>query len=120
LGIFSRKPPYPAPLNRPEAPMPNPDVLIPPAGEADYIPLRSDGQAFILDEENFVNMTPFLNSQYFNPSWRGENWTPYQNFGIAEHMLPMMSLWSDYDEFSLVHRCNTWHKFFEKWSGYGP
>jgi hypothetical protein len=117
---FRSKPPYPSPLSRPEAPMPNPDVLIPPAGETKFFPMRSDGQAYFLNIDNTVNVTDALNHCYFDPHFRAEVWGPYSNTFIVERMVTLCQLWPDYDEFSILRRMNNWHKFWEKYSGYGP
>jgi len=110
-------------LPMPAAPAPAPDqVIIPPQQNA-YFPMRADGQPFVLNEDWTVNLTDWLNHYYFNPSWRGEEWAPYQNYWIVERQCRSMALWSEYDEFTTFRFAwptNRIHKWFEKYSGYGP
>lgn len=107
-------------LNAPEAPMPNPDLLVTPPGESPYFPIRPDGQPFVLNQDLTVNLTDSLNRYYFNPRWRGEEWAPFNMYWVAERSIRMMPTWHEYDEFSILRVGNGWHKFWEKYSGYGP
>ncbi len=113
-GWFGKKlPPEPAAA-------PSTDALVPPPGEDQYFPIRADGQPYLLDIDNTVNLTDALNRFYFDPKWRGEIWTPYKDYTIVERAARMMSTWPDYDQMNLYHRGNHVSKFLEKWSGYGP
>ncbi len=107
-------------LPYPPAPMPNPDKLVKPAGETTVFPIRADGQPFVLDQDVTVNLTEALNRYYFNPAWRGEEWGPFNSFWIPEHAVVLMPTWQEYDQFSIYRVGNGFHKFFEKYSGYGP
>ncbi len=109
-----------ATLTLPQAPIPNPDKLVPPAGETTVFPLRADGQAFVLDQDVTVNMTDALNRYYYNPKWRGEEWGPFNSYWIVERGALLMPTWQEYDQFSIYRVGNGFHKFFEKYSGYGP
>lgn len=120
ISTCQAKNPYPTPLQQPEAPMPSPDALIPPPGENTYWPIRPDGQAFVLNQDLTCNYTDVLNRYYFNPSWRGEEWGPFQMYWVAERAVRTMPTWREYDEFSTLRIFNGWHKFWEKYSGYGP
>lgn len=107
-------------ISYPPAPAPSPDKLVPPAGEVTVFPIRADGQAFILDQDVTVNLTDALNRYYFNPKWRGEEWGPFNSYWIVERGVLMMPTWQEYDQFSILRVGNGFHKFFEKYSGYGP
>ena len=94
--------------------------LVPPPGEHTYYPVRQDGQNYVLNVDINVNMTQALNRFYFDPKWRGEEWVPYDQVTLIERATRMMSTWKEYDEFSQFRIFNGFHKFFEKYSGYGP
>lgn len=111
---------YPAPLAEPQAPMPSPDRLITPPGEVGTFPMRSDGQPFVLNIDESINMTDALNRYYYNPRWRGEEWGPVPFFWIPERMVRMLPTWEEYDQQNIFRRGNRWAKFLEKYSGYGP
>lgn len=109
--------------NYPAAPppkMPPADHLINPAGENIYFPMRQDGQPYVLNQDLTVNFTDTLNRFYYNPRWRGEHWSPYQMYTIVEKTALTMPTWREYDEFSTIRIMNGFHKFMEKYSGYGP
>jgi hypothetical protein len=106
--------------NFPEASTPNPDKLITPPGEIQYFPIRADGQPFVLNEDITVNWTDALNRYYYNPRWRGEVWSPLPHYWIVERSVRMMPTWPEYDQFSILRVGNGWHKFMERWSGFGP
>lgn len=107
-------------LNAPPARLPSPDNLVVPAQENAYFPIRSDGQAYVLGIDQTVNWTQALNDYYFDPKWRGETWGPYPQYFVVERAVRMMPTWQDYDQFSILRIFNGWHKFWEKYSGYGP
>jgi hypothetical protein len=107
-------------LTYPEAPMPNPDVLIPPPHQIEVMPSRADGQRFQIYADQTVNLTDAMNRYSYNPASRGLNIVPFEDYWVSERITRLMALWTDYDEFSLLHHWNGFHKFFEKWSGYGP
>lgn len=107
-------------MTYPPAPLPNPDKLITPPGETTTFPMRADGQAVYINEDITVNFTEALNRYYFNPKLRGEEWGPYQTYWIPERGIRMMATWEELDQFSILRVGNKWHKFMEKYSGYGP
>jgi hypothetical protein len=108
------------PITYPPAPEPAHDQLITPPGEETFYPIRADGQPYVLNVDRTVNLTAALNSFYYNPKWRGEQWTPFDQFDSIERACRMMATWREYDEFSELRILNGWHKWWEKWSGYGP
>jgi hypothetical protein len=109
-----------APMLYPPAPMPPRDKLIVPPGEDPYFPVRADGQPYVLNVDRTVNLTTALNQFYYNPRWRGEVWTPFDQFDSIERATMLMGTFREYDEFSELRVLNGFHKFFEKYSGYGP
>ena len=111
---------YPAPLAQPAAPQPSPDILITPPGEVSTFPMRPDGQPFVLNIDESINMTDALNRYYYNPRWRGEEWGPVPWYWIPERMVRMMPSWEEYDQQNIFRLGNRWAKFFEKYSGFGP
>lgn len=94
--------------------------LVPPPGENTYFPIREDGQNYVLNVDTSVNLTQALNRFYYDPKWRGEEWVPFDQVSQIERATRMMSTWKEYDEFSQLRIFNGFHKFFEKFSGYGP
>lgn len=112
----------PAPLSQPPAPLPGPDVLITPPGEHIYFPMRPDGQPYYIQNDETVNYTEALNHFYYDPKWRGEEWAPFQCWWIAERAVRLMPTWNEFNNFSTWRRFNVnpWHKFWERYSGYGP
>jgi len=109
-----------APILYPSAPMPPRDRLVVPPGESIYFPVRTDGQPYVLNVDRTVNLTSALNQFYYNPKWRGEVWTPFDQFDSIERATRLMGTWREYDEFSSLRVFNGFHKFFEKYSGFGP
>ncbi len=91
-----------------------------PPGESIYFPVRTDGQPYVLNVDRTVNLTSALNQFYYNPKWRGEVWTPFDQFDSIERATRLMGTWREYDEFSSLRVFNGFHKFFEKYSGFGP
>lgn len=104
----------------PPAARPPRDRLISPPGEEIFYPIRTDGQAYVLNVDRTINLTQALNNFYYDPRWRGEVWTPFDQVDTIERATRLMSTWREYDEFSALRVLNNWHKFWEKYSGYGP
>ncbi len=107
-------------ITYPDATMPSPDRLIPAPGENSYFPMRHDGQPFILDIDNTINLTEPLNRFYYDPNWRGEVWGPFNCYSVGERAVRMMPTWPAYDAATYSRKLTGVHKFFEKWSGFGP
>lgn len=85
-----------------------------------YFPVRFDDQPLYLMQNTTVNLTETLNRFYLDPHWRGEVWSPFEQFSIVEKMQRNMATWKEYDEFSELRIWNRWHKFWERASGFGP
>ena len=100
-----------------EAPV---DLLVTPPGEEAYFPVRPDGQPFLVNIDTTVNLTDKINGFYYDPKFRGEVWAPFDQVSLIERATRMMSTWAEYDQFSIYRKFNGVHKFFEKYSGYGP
>lgn len=107
-------------LPEPAAVMPASDILITPPGEEAYFPVRPDGQPFLVNIDTTVNLTDRISGFYYDPKFRGEVWAPFDQVSLIERATRMMSTWPEYDEFSIYRKLNGVHKFFEKYSGYGP
>jgi hypothetical protein len=99
---------------------PSADRLPRMPGEAFQFPTNSDGSPFVLDIDTTVNFTDALNRFYYDPKWRGEVWVPFNQWTVAERATRLMSTWPEYDEFSQYRKLNHVHKFFERYSGFGP
>lgn len=99
---------------------PSADRLPRMPGEAFQFPTNSDGSPFVLDVDTTVNFTDALNRFYYDPKWRGEVWVPFNQWTVAERATRLMSTWPEYDEFSQYRKLNHVHKFFERYSGFGP
>lgn len=108
----------PAFIEEPHAP--RRDGLVPPPAENAYFPVREDGQPYMLNVDTSVNLTTALNRFYYDPKWRGEVWSPYDQVSAIERATRLMSTWKEYDEFSELRIFNKWHKFWERASGFGP
>lgn len=104
----------------PAAPLPDHNKLIPPPGEQSYFPVREDGQPYILNIDRTVNLTEALNRMYYNPKWRGEDWTPFDHVENIERACRLMGTWKEYDEANIYRVFTPVNKFFEKYSGFGP
>lgn len=89
-------------------------------GEVTVFPTNPDGSQFVLDIDTTINFTDSFNRFYYDPKWRGEVWVPFNQWTIAERATRRMSTWSEYDEFSEYRKLNHVHKFFERYSGFGP
>lgn len=107
-------------LSYPSAPKPTHDKLVPPPGEEHYYPIRADGQPFVLNIENTINLTDYLNRFYYNPSWDGEVWAPADFYTFAERATRTMASWPEYSEFGELRVLNRVHRFIERASGFGP
>jgi hypothetical protein len=100
-----------------EAPV---DLLVTPPGEEVYFPVRPDGQPFLVNIDTTVNLTDKINGFYYDPKFRGEVWAPFDQVSLIERATRMMATWPEYDQFSIYRKFNGVHKFFEKYSGFGP
>ncbi len=89
-------------------------------GEQVYFPTNPDGTPFVLDIDTTVNFTDALNRFYYDPKWRGEVWVPFNQWSVSERATRLMGTWPEYDEFSQYRKLNHVHKFFERYSGFGP
>jgi hypothetical protein len=96
------------------------EKLIAPPQENRYFPVRADGQPFVLNIDTTVNLTEALDRFYFDPRWRGEEWTPFDQVDEIERETRLMGTWQDYDQANIFRVCNPIHKWFEKYSGFGP
>ncbi len=99
---------------------PSRDRVIQMPGETHFFPTNPDGTPFVLDIDTTVNFTDSLNRFYYDPKWRGEVWVPFNQWTIAERATRLMATWPEYDEFSQYRKLNHVHKFFERYSGFGP
>lgn len=108
------------PMMYPAAPLPVKDKLVPVPMEQQFFPVRTDGQPFVLNIDRTVNLTTAMNQFYYNPKWRGEEWSPFDQVDDIERATRLMGTWREYNEFSELRIFNGWHRFWEKWSGYGP
>ena len=104
----------------PSAPQPDRNKLVPPPGEQQFFPIREDGQPFVLNVDRTVNLTDALNRVYYNPKWRGEEWTPFDQVDTIERACRLMGTWREYDEANIYRVFTPVNKFFEKYSGFGP
>ncbi|MCC6979064.1 MAG: hypothetical protein IT343_12135 [Candidatus Melainabacteria bacterium] len=96
------------------------DKLISQPGESHYFPTTADGTPIVLELDTTVNFTESLNRFYYEPKWRGEVWVPFNQWSLIERATRLMSTWPEYDEFSQYRKLNHVHKFFERYSGFGP
>ena len=94
--------------------------LIPPPMEETFFPTNFDGQARVLNIDTTVNLTVAINQFYYNPKWRGEVWTPFDQVDLIERTTRLMSTWKDYNEANQFHLFNGVNVFFERYSGFGP
>jgi len=107
-------------LLEPAAVMPAEDIIVTPPGEEIYFPVRPDGQPFLVNIDTTINLTDRISGFYFDPKFRGEVWAPFDQVSLIERSTRLMSTWPEYDQFSIYRKLNSFHKFFEKYSGYGP
>jgi hypothetical protein len=116
--FIGKKVPNKIPL--PPAPQPDHAKVIVPPGEQQYFPVRADGQPYILNIDRTVNLTEAMNRMYYNPKWRGEEWTPFDQVDNIERASRLMGTWREYDEANIYRVFTPVNKFIEKYSGYGP
>lgn len=107
-------------LMQPPAPRPAPDNVVTPPGEEAYFPVRPDGQPFLLNIDNSVNLTDAINGFYYDPKWRGEVWAPFDQISLIERATRKMATWPEYDQANQYRKFNHVNKFFERYSGFGP
>lgn len=104
----------------PDAPGPDPNHFINAPVENYYFPVRADGQPVMLQTDQTVNMTDYLNRHYYDPNWRGEVWAPWDTYTVVEKGTRLMATWPAYHAATQFRFWTGWHTFWEKWSGYGP
>jgi hypothetical protein len=98
----------------------SPDKLIAPPGENPFFPVRTDGQPYILNIDTTVNLTDAMNRFYYNPRWRGEVWTPFDQVDEIERATRLMATWFEYDQENIFRKGDPVAKWFERVSGFGP
>ncbi|HEY9712777.1 MAG TPA: hypothetical protein V6C72_04870 [Chroococcales cyanobacterium] len=96
------------------------EKLVPPPGENSFFPVRGDGQPYVLNVDRTVNLTDALNRFYYDPRWRGEVWTPFDQVSTIERAQRIMATWPEYNEANQYHVLNNVNIFFERYSGFGP
>lgn len=107
-------------LAEPPAVAPPEDLVVTPPGEEAYFPVRPDGQPFLVNIDTTINLTDRISGFYYDPKWRGEVWAPFDQVSLIERATRLMATWPEYDQFSTLRKFNGVHKFFEKYSGFGP
>ncbi len=107
-------------LNYPPAPAPSKDNIVPPGGENQYYPIRSDGQPYMLILDKTINMTESINRFYYDPKWRGELWVPADPLTYPEKATRLMATWQEYDQQNIYRVGNGIARWIEKVSGFGP
>lgn len=85
-----------------------------------FFPIRKDGQIFTINIPIETNLTDRTNRFYYDPAWRGEVWTPFDQFTLIERNVHHMGTWPEFNEFSELRKMNWFHYFMERWTGYGP
>jgi hypothetical protein len=96
------------------------DKLISPPGEEVYYPVRNDGQPFVLNIDQTVNLTRAINQFYWNPRIEGEVWTPFDQPELIERASRLMTTWPEYDEANIYRSFTRVNKYLERISGFGP
>ena len=96
------------------------DKLISPPGEEVYYPVRNDGQPFVLNIDQTVNLTRAINQFYWNPAIEGEVWTPFDQPELIERASRLMTTWPEYDEANIFRSFTRVNKYLERMSGFGP
>jgi len=96
------------------------EKLIVPPQENRFFYVRTDGQPYVLNVDTTVNLTDALDRFYYNPRWRGEVWTPFDQLDEIERQTRLMGTWPEYDQANIFRVSNPIHKWFEKYSGFGP
>lgn len=104
----------------PPPPRPDRDKLIVPPGENAFFPIRADAQAYVLNVDRTVNLTDALNRLYYEPKWRGEVWTPFDQVDTIERATRLMGTWPEYNSANIYRLFTPVNLFFEKYSGFGP
>ena len=107
-------------ITYPEAPGPNPDHLITPPSENPYFYVRPDGQAYTLQIDSTNNLTDYLNRHYYDFTWRGQQWSPWDTVTNSEKLVRSTHLWPEYNEANQWHLFNGWNRAWERYSGFGP
>ncbi len=93
--------------------------IVAPA-ENSYFPVRSDGQPFMLNADNNVNLTDAMNRFYYESTSRHEFWMPFNNYEIPEKAQRMLSTWDEYNQENAFRTWNPAAMWLEIKSGYGP
>lgn len=96
------------------------DKLISPPGEEVYYPVRNDGQPFVLNIDQTVNLTRAINQFIWNPRDEGEVWTPVDQPELIERASRLMTTWPEYDEANIYRSFTRVNKYLERISGFGP
>lgn len=96
------------------------DKLISPPGEEVYYPVRNDGQPFVLNIDQTVNLTRAINQFIWNPRIEGEVWTPFDQPELIERASRLMTTWPEYDEANIYRSFTRVNKYLERISGFGP
>jgi hypothetical protein len=96
------------------------DKLISPPGEEVYYPVRTDGQPFVLNIDQTVNLTRAINQFIWNPRIEGEVWTPFDQPELIERASRLMTTWPEYDEANIYRSFTRVNKYLERISGFGP
>jgi hypothetical protein len=99
---------------------PAPEKLIAPPQENRYFPIRADGQPFVLNIDTTINLTSALDRFYYDPRWRGEVWTPFDQVDEIERATRLLGTWPEYNEANIFRVWNASNIWFEKYSGFGP
>ena len=94
--------------------------LVQPPMEETFFPMNFDGQARVDNIDTTVNLTVAINQFYYNPKWRGEVWTPFDQVELIERASRLMSTWKEYNEANQYRVLNGVNVFFERFSGFGP
>lgn len=94
--------------------------LIPPPGETQYFPVRADGQDYILNIDQSINLTDFLNRIEYNTAFGGEVWSPFDHYSLIRRAERLMALYPDFNEAVVYRRLNGVNRWFERKSGFGP
>jgi hypothetical protein len=96
------------------------EKLISPPGEDPYFPVRTDGQPYVLNVDSSINLTSALNHFYWDPKWRGEVWSPFDQPELAERAQRLMALWPEYDGANVFRVGTGINQWLERFSGFGP
>lgn len=94
--------------------------LVSPPMEETYFPTNFDGQAKTINVDSTVNLTVAINQFYYNPKWRGEYWTPFDQVELIERATRLLSSYKEYNEANQYKVLNRVNVFLERYSGFGP